>query len=99
MGKPRIRSTETCPCCGLHYEKFRSDQVPDFQTAYDLVLRSSREAHANGDYSRNAYVGTVLGYMRLIKQGAWKEHIYWCWAEWDADHPQEPVSTNDEIPF
>lgn len=60
----------------------------------------SREAHANGDYSRNAYVGTVLGYMRMVKQGAWKEHIYWCWAEWEETHPPPvAVPDDDEIPF
>lgn len=97
---PRIRSTEICPYCKLPYEKFRSDQVPDFQSAYETVLTESREAHANGDYSRNAYVGTVLGYMRLIKQAAWKEHIHWCGAEWDERHPPEPiVSDDDVIPF
>jgi hypothetical protein len=59
-------------------------------------LAESREAHANGDYSRNAYVGTVLGYMRLAKKAAWKEHIHWCWAEWEANHPQ---IVDDEPPF
>ncbi len=78
--------------CGLRYEKFRSPEVPSFQSAYEIVLQSSRDAHERGDYSRNAYVGTVLGYMRLVKQGAWAEHIHWCCAQYDADQ-------NDNVPF
>lgn len=96
MGR-RIRSKVVCPACGLLYEKFRSDQVPDFRTAYGIVLEASREAHANGDYSRNAYVGTVLGYMRLAKQDAWKEHLYWCYQE--PEFKAAVLDAEDEVPF
>ena len=78
VGK-RIRSKETCPWCGAKYERFRSQAVPTYAAAYDTVIEMSREAHARGDYSLNASHGRVLGHMRAIKKGAWRdEHLDWC---------------------
>lgn len=82
--KKRIRSSVTCPWCSMRYERFRSSAVPAYAEAYLEVLLQSREAHARGDYSRNASSrGQVLGYMRVCKLAAWREeHLEWCQMEY-----------------
>ena len=98
--RKRIRSDETCPWCGLKYEKFRSSSVPTFDAAYAEVFAQSVEAHANGDYTRNAYNGTALGYMRLMKLAAWKdEHLYWCQTEAEVKAGIRPDIEDEIIPF
>jgi len=88
VGGMRIRSREVCPSCGLRYEDFRSSDVPTFQEAYGIRLGQSKEAHEKGDYSTNAYRGTVLGYMRMMKRDAWKnDHVLWCGRSADDDIP------------
>ena len=80
--KRRIRSKDTCPHCNQRYETFRSSSVPCFADAYASVFQHSVEAHEAGNYSLNAYRGSVLGYMRLAKKYAWDtEHVYWCGEE------------------
>lgn len=78
----------------MAYESFRSPAVPSFQEAYSIKIEASRDSHANGDYSDNAYRGTVLGLMRLAKMAAWKdEHLYWCQVEYESH------SVEEQIPF
>lgn len=94
MGKPRIRSKVRCPYCDFPYEKFRADGMPSFQAAYEMRFQQSKQAHAEGDYSLNAYRGTVLGLMRMLKQAAWEnDHLYWCRMEATQSAPE------DEVPF
>lgn len=75
----RKRSIELCPFCGASYERFRSDSVGSLRAVWGAMIIESEQAQAEGDFTRQARLNTVLGRMHQLKQAAWRdEHVYWC---------------------
>lgn len=69
MCRPEI---DTCPHCGLNYDKFRTPYVYD--DIFDMLWVKSSDP-ANWVYKRK---GTILRLFNKIKLSLWKEHLDNC---------------------
>ena len=76
MARGTIQS-ETCPHCGLCYGRW-TPKLVSYSEAYVLVFRESERRAAEGDYSYPASRRHVLGYMRQVKESAFREHVQRC---------------------
>ncbi len=86
----RVHSTVTCPWCGLRYENYRGRSVPPMTQVWAEMIQESAAAQAEGDFTKQTRLNTVLGRMRQLKQASWKdEHLLWCRME--HEEAEEPV--------
>jgi len=75
---------ESCPHCGLTYEKFKADDQPRFHEAQIMMLDRAKELAAKGDYSKPPRRAAILGYMHEWKWQWWELHLELCEHEADA---------------
>lgn len=86
--------TETCPWCGLQYERFRHPSVPGFAAVQEELLAAAQVRADAGDYSLPCRLSAILGRMREYKLAAWtNEHLEWCKQE------HESTQELEEAPF